>query len=727
MRLGDQWIPIIGVYDFPDETYPAILDSLNRLQLEYRWVTRYVCLGREDGLREAKKKEKSHRGNRASIFQLLSAGKGEAAKTDNHAADVKAEDAIGAELEIDTDKAALGYYTTSIMVSHGDLAVARQYADMVKAAVTAAGFTCHEETFNALEAWKAMMPGQVWANFRVLPIMTYSLSHVVPLSSVWAGMRRNFHTGAVSGVDLPHLVCPTAEGTPFFMSLNPSDVGHAAVWGPTGAGKSTFLSLLELQFFKYPGSRVIVFDKDRSCRQPCMACGGLFYEPASENASSVSFQPLRDLESDLDLACAIDFVESLFTVNGKQVTPPLSAAVKLGLEQLREKPVSARTLTSFVQYCQFQDPETGRPVVREWIGDYLWDGGKYGKIFDARNVEFSLDSRFLAFEMDGLMRRGPGCVVPALVYLFNLVEKMFDGRLTLLVLDEAWLFLNNDIFSAKIAEWLKVLRKKNVFVVFATQEVADVEKSALKTTIVQQCLTKIYLADPSASNAVMAPVYGAFGLTDSEIDLIAASEMKRDYFYTSPLGRRLFRLGLGPVTLALIGTADHGLLDEIAEAGPGSSCCAEILDAKRVRWRGLLGDDAPREPEPRPPKKITAAAALPPPQSPQSVARNAVSAKAAEILDAVRDFPESKNRNGAGRAAGAVAGRFGVSQATVYQARKILKLAPPALLEDVRSGRVSIKAAYGLLTKEKILEAVPFQDFLVTVNALDRNSLPDIF
>jgi type IV secretion system protein VirB4 len=70
--------------------------------------------------------------------------------------------------------------------------------------------------------------------------------------------------------------------------------------------------------------------------------------------------------------------------------------------------------------------------------------------------------------MEELMNRGPGCVVPALLYLFTLVEKMFDGRLTLLVLDEAWLFLKNPLFAEKITEWLKVLRKKNVFVVFAT-------------------------------------------------------------------------------------------------------------------------------------------------------------------------------------------------------------------------------------------------------------------
>jgi hypothetical protein len=37
----------------------------------------------------------------------------------------------------------------------------------------------------------------------------------------------------------------------------------------------------------------------------------------------------------------------------------------------------------------------------------------------------------------------------------------------------------------------------------------------------------------------------------------------------------------------------------------------------------------------------------------------------------------------------------------------VLKLAEPGLVEDVRAGRVSIKAAYGRLDKGKALEVGP--------------------
>jgi type IV secretion system protein VirB4 len=703
MKLGDQYIPIIGVNDFPDETYPAILDDLNRTRLEYRWVSRYICLDKEEGKKEARKKEKAHRGNRKTFLQTFAEStSGEASAAVNHGAGVKESDSIQAGVEIETDQAALGYLSTNVMVWDKDLKAAQTKADTVKAIINSSGFTCKEETFNALESWKSMMPGNVYANYRALPVMTYSLSHVLPLSSVWAGIRVNHHAEAVSGVDLPHLICSTAEGTPFFLNLNPhTDVGHTAVWGPTGSGKSTFLNLLEMQFFKYPNSRLVVFDKGRSCRQPCLAAGGLFYEPAGENAAGVSFQPLRDLETDRDMMDAIDFIESCILVNGYQVTPPMRAAVKESLELLREKPASARTITSFIQYVNYLDPETKRPVFKDMLGDYLWDGGKFGKIFDSRSSGISLSTRFLAFEMEALMNRGESCIGPALVYLFNLVEKIFDGRLTMLVLDEAWLFLKNETFADKIAEWLKVLRKKNVFVVFATQDVADVEKSPLKTTIIQQCLTKIYLADPAAGTAAMLSVYRAFGLSEPEIGLISAARMKRDYFYTSPLGRRLFRLDLGPLALGIIGNADHALLDDLlSQKGQGFPLGREILERKGIPWRPLAGPDAPVLPEPRqsvPPPQTRPLPPLPPETS-RPVAEPFI--RTAELLDAVKDIPDRKKKDGSGRAAAAVAEMFAVSQATVYQARRLLKNGSPELVEAVKAGKMSIKAACRKLPRE---------------------------
>jgi type IV secretion system protein VirB4 len=584
MRLGDNFIPILGVCDFPTETYPAIFDGLNKARLEYRWVTRYICTDKEEGLKQAVKTEKSHRGNQTSWLQAFTTqASGEAPRQINGGAVVKENDAAMAGIEIDTDEAALGYYTSNVMVWDQNLKEAEKKAGILKRIINNTGFTCKDETFNAFEAWKSMMPGQVYANYRSLPILSTTLSHIIPLSSIWAGMERNAFAGEITGCDIPHLVCSADDGTPFFLNLNPHDVGHTAVWGPTGAGKSTLHNLMETQIFKYPGSLVIVLDKGRSCRQPCMAFGGLSYEPGNTEKSS-SFQPLGVLDTERDITFAVEFIETLLYMQHVTVTPAMSAAITDGINLLKGVPPEERTLTTFIQITNYLDPATNRPLFKESLSPYCL-GGKYGNIFERSETGISLDSRYIALEMEYLMNLGEACVAPALYYLFYFIEKKFDGRLAMLVLDEAWLFLKHPFFRDKIAEWLKTLRKKNVFVLFATQDVADAIKSPLFSTIIQQCHTKIYLADPMAETAGMYESYRAFGLSDAEISTIARSQMKRDYFYTSPLGTRLFQLDLGELTLGLIGSADHAKLDELEALHRGEAgyeYCQDILRLKNI-------------------------------------------------------------------------------------------------------------------------------------------------
>jgi type IV secretion system protein VirB4 len=190
------------------------------------------------------------------------------------------------------------------------------------------------------------------------------------------------------------------------------------------------------------------------------------------------------------------------------------------------------------------------------------------------------------------MALGQDAVVPALDYLFHRVEGQLDGRPTLMVLDEAWLFLAHPVFMRRLQGWLKTLRKKNVYVVFATQEVADAAESPITATIVSACHTKIYLPDDEALTPQMTRAYRDFGLSDTEIGILARAQKKRDYYYRSVNGRRLFRLDLGPVGLALAGMSspdDQRALDRIeAETAVSGQIAEEILRHRGLGWAAEL-------------------------------------------------------------------------------------------------------------------------------------------
>jgi hypothetical protein len=55
LKIGEYYVPIMGIMDFPNRTYPAIFDQLNRTMTEFRWTTRFLPLSKELSSKEAEK------------------------------------------------------------------------------------------------------------------------------------------------------------------------------------------------------------------------------------------------------------------------------------------------------------------------------------------------------------------------------------------------------------------------------------------------------------------------------------------------------------------------------------------------------------------------------------------------------------------------------------------------------------------------------------------------
>ena len=110
------------------------------------------------------------------------------------------------------------------------------------------------------------------------------------------------------------------------------------------------------------------------------------------------------------------------------------------------------------------------------------------------------------------MALGEDAVVPALDYLFHRIEEHCDGRPTLLILDEAWLFLAHPVFMRR-CRLAQDSAEGERLPSLATQEVADAAQSPITATIVSACHTKIYLADEEALTPALKKAYQEFGLT----------------------------------------------------------------------------------------------------------------------------------------------------------------------------------------------------------------------
>src|SRR6185312_16472231 len=142
---------------------------------------------------------------------------------------------------------------------------------------------------------------------------------------------------------------------------------------------------------------------------------------------------------------------------------------------------------------------------------------------------------------------------------------------TLLILDEAWLFLDDPLFADKIREWLKTLRRRNVSVVFASQSLDDIANSKIASALIENCPTRVFLPNDRAEEPKTRALYESFGLSPRQIQIIAQAIPKAQYYYQSRSGNRLFELGLSPTALAIVGSSskeDLNTMDEtVAKCG----------------------------------------------------------------------------------------------------------------------------------------------------------------
>lgn len=602
LKIGEYYAPVIAVMDFPNKSYPGIFDKLNRTMTEFRWTTRFIPLSKDESAKEADKYQKrmySARKSAATLFTELAANV-EIDRENQGAMEMESE-ASQIQADIAMGEYVLGYYTSNLMCWDRSLEKAKEKSRKLQQVVRSCGFSAKEETFNNVEAWCGMMAGNVYSNVRRPLISTKNMSNIIPLSSAWQGMLYNDFTLETSGSAVPLLTCSTSYGTPFFLNLNVRDVGHTFVFGPTGAGKSTLLALLMAQATKYKGANIVCIDKQLSSRAFMVAAGGIYVEPGKDE---VAFQPLSELKNPDDcseseyresLMWCQQFIECLILQQNIEVTPQMSKAISETLVLLSLKESDMHDLTSFQGYVNYTNPETGDNTIRTALDPYC-RGGAFGSIFDADKTTLNL-SKLMTIEMGSLMRLSEKAVAPALMYIFRYLEKLWtvpSGErqpLTFLFLDEAWLYLQHPVFSGFIQEWLRTLRKKKVFCIFATQEVSAASKSSLRDTIVQQCLTKIYLADESAVS--LAESYRDFGLTDSEIVALSEATMKRDYYFKNPNGSRMFTLDLDDFQLALI-SSDHEILDNLeSKYGRNTTeeLAFELLDAVKEKYK-RIGKDA---------------------------------------------------------------------------------------------------------------------------------------
>ena len=585
-RLGGAHLRTLTVMGFPSQTWPGLLDDLNRLAFPYRWMTRAICLDKTDATKLLGKIRRQWFAKRKSILAMLKEVMTNEASAlmDTDAAN-KALDADAALQELGADLVGEAYVTATVTVWDEDARMAEERLSLVEKAIQGRDFTCLRETVNAVEAWLGSLPGHVYANVRRPPLSTMNLAHMMPFSAVWAGAARDEHLQAP-----PLFFARTGGATPFRFSLHVGDVGHTLIVGPTGAGKSVLLALMALQFRRYARAQVFAFDFGGSIRAAAVAMGGDWHDLggalADEAAEAVALQPLARVDDSGERAWAAEWIAALLGRESVAITPDLKEHLWSALTALASAPMAERTITGLAVLLQ-------STALKQALQPYTV-AGPWGRLLDAESERLGA-ADVQAFETEGLI--GTGVAPAALAYLFHRIADRLDGRPSLLIIDEGWLALDDPGFAGQLREWLKTLRKKNASVVFATQSLADIAGSAIAPAIIESCPTRLFLPNERVLEPQIAAIYRRFGLNDRQIEILSRATPKREYYCQSRRGNRLFELGLSEVALAFTAASsksDQAMISRLLAEHGSDGFAAAWLRAKGLDWAAeMLSQEPP--------------------------------------------------------------------------------------------------------------------------------------
>jgi len=477
---------IVSIKDYPATTSPGMLDNLLRLPHELTLTESFAFVDRQiadERIGLALRRLRAASDETTTLRQGL----------------------LGAKDELTGGAAAYGEHHLSVHVRAGSLPALDAAVADVQASLADIGAVSVREDLNLESAFWGQFPGNAEFIARKALVSTANLSGLISL--------HGFPIGAPAGGPWgePITVLETTSSTLYFFNLHSGDLGNFTLIGPSGSGKTVVLNFLIAQSQKF-NPRTFFFDKDRGAEIFIRAIGGHY--DVLRPGKPTGFNPLQLPSNAANQAFLRQWLSQMLTPMGGQLTADENAIIASAVEANFDQPMEHRQLRYLVELLA-----GGARPVRGDLASRLapWYGaGEHAWLFDNPRDLLTLDTRTAGFDMTSLLDN-PVLRTPAMMYLFHRVDERLDGTPSMIVIDEGWKALDDEIFVHRLKDWMKTIRKRNGVVGFATQSASDAIESKIAATIIEQSATQLFMSNPKAQ---ASDYCDGFGLTEHELDLV---------------------------------------------------------------------------------------------------------------------------------------------------------------------------------------------------------------
>ena len=183
----------------------------------------------------------------------------------------------------------------------------------------------------------------------------------------------------------------------------------------------------------------------------------------------------------------------------------------------------------------------------------LWgagtESGAWAKYFDNPADDDDLNFEdWQVIDMAGAAQHEDLCEA-ALFYLLERLRLALENpdetaRVKLMVVDEAWRYLQDPAVLSYLAEAAKTWRKKNAALIVATQSAVDVTGTAGAEALLESMPTKLFLANPELPEKAAE----TFRLNPSEVNTIRGLIPKRELYLRRTDAAGILRLEVDPAS-----------------------------------------------------------------------------------------------------------------------------------------------------------------------------------
>jgi len=502
---------MISLKDYPARSRPGMLDGVLRLPFELTLTESFAFVDRQTSL------------DRMSLaLRRLRAAEDEALSLRGELAAAK--DEVGA------GRAAYGEHHLSILARADDLAELDAAAAEIHSALAETGAIAVREDVNLEPAFWAQFPGNLDFIGRKALVSAANFASLASCHNHPAGEDADLHWGA------PITLLETTAFGPYHFNFHSGDLGNFTVIGPSGSGKTALMTFLLSQAERLK-PRIAWFDKDRGAEPFVRAIGGRYDVIAP--GEPTGFNPLALPDTGENRAFLVEWLATLLRGEGGEPDAEDRALIAEAVDANYAGPVGHRRLR-FLR-------ELFRGARRPSAGDLsarlaAWcEGGEHAWVFDNPEDRLDDDTRVFGVDMTRLLD-APRLRTPVMMYLFHRIEQRLDGSPAIIVVDEGWKALDDDVFVRRIKDWEKTIRKRNGVVGFCTQNASDALESRIASAIVEQAACQIFFPNPRAR---AADYIDGFGLTEHEFELVRAlPDTSRSFLVKQPGHSVVARLDL---------------------------------------------------------------------------------------------------------------------------------------------------------------------------------------